>query len=261
MLRVLDLFSGLGGFSLGLERTGGYETVAFCEIDKHCQKVLQKHWNSVPIFEDVSQLRFKGKYIYYNEPKKIPIQNVYKNDGVEVVCGGYPCTGHSTAGKKRGLKDEKSGLWKEFKRIIQESKPRWVVIENSANMRSNGLTEVLQDLWQVGFRDIRWDVLSAEAYGCIHKRERIYIIANSHEIRLREATFASTEEESKRRAEAWLTFSNRECPEPSFCGVDDEIPKELERVRKRQVGQYGNSLIPDIPERIGKYILELEKGS
>lgn len=101
-LRVLDLFSGIGGFSLGLERTGGFETVAFCEIDPYCRKVLKKHWPNVPCFEDVTKL--KGEDI----------------DGpVDVITGGFPCQPFSHAGKRRGAEDDRH-LWPEVDRLLDE---------------------------------------------------------------------------------------------------------------------------------------------
>ena len=84
-MNVLDLFSGIGGFSLGLERAG-MKTVAFCEIDKKCQSVLKKHWSDVPIFDDVTNL--KGEDI---------------EETVDVICGGFPRQDISLAGKGAGL--------------------------------------------------------------------------------------------------------------------------------------------------------------
>lgn len=235
-LKTLSLFSGIGGFDLGLERTDGFETISMCEIDETCQKVLTKHWPNIECINDIQELQY--------------------TENVDVITASWPCQGHSTAGKKRGLDDERSGLWKEVKRLLQETKAGWFIGENSANLRSNGLTEVLQDLWEIGFRDIRWDVLPAEAYGAIHKRERIFIIANSHGIRLDDPTFAPTKEEQIRRSKAWFSFGDRQCPKPSFYRVDDDVSKELERTRKTQVKQYGNSLIPNIVTKIGYYILD-----
>lgn len=240
-LQGIELFAGIGGFSLGLERTEGFHTKLFSEVDKGCIDVLNKNYPNIPVLGD--------------------IRNITKEcvGELDYVTASWPCQGHSTAGKKRGLNDERSGLWKEVKRLLQETQPKWFIGENSANLRSNGLTEVLQDLWEIGFRDIRWDVLPAEAYGALHKRERIYIVANSHGIRLSEAPFTPSEKEQERGAKARASFDNRSCPEPAICGVDDALPKELERIRKQQVKQYGNSLLPDIPESIGRYILELER--
>ena len=162
-LNVLDLFSGIGGFSLGLERTGSYRTVAFCEIDEHCHKVLKKHWPTTPIFTDVSKLKWN------------------LSEKVDVICGGFPCTDISVAGKQKGLNDEfgnatRSGLWFEYARLIGEIKPRYVIIENVAALRGNGLTRVLQDLWSIGY-DAEWHIISARSIGACHLRERIWIIA------------------------------------------------------------------------------------
>lgn len=165
-LKVLDLFSGIGGFSLGLERTGGFETLAFCEIDEHARKVLKKHWPKVPVFEDVKTLRgIEGEF--------------------DVICGGFPCQDISVAGKGLGLKGERSGLWKEYARLIKEIKPRYVIIENVANLRSKGLARVMQDLWEIGY-DCEWHVISASSVGAFHKRERIWIIAYPNSAFLRE---------------------------------------------------------------------------
>ena len=140
-MKVLDIFSGIGGFSLGLERAG-METVAFCEIDPHCRKVLENHWPGAPMFTDVKEIKGKD----------------FKD--IDVICGGFPCQDISVAGLKKGIKGERSGLWKEFKRIIKEIKPRYALIENVANLRSNGLTEVIKDLWSVGY-DCEWHIISA----------------------------------------------------------------------------------------------------
>jgi DNA (cytosine-5)-methyltransferase 1 len=105
-LRVLDLFSGIGGFSLGLERTGGFETVAFCEIDPFCRRVLAKHWPDVPIYEDVRTLT----------------ADALSRDGIaaDVICGGFPCQDISWAGRQAGLDGERSGLWSEIARLAGE---------------------------------------------------------------------------------------------------------------------------------------------
>ena len=163
-LKVLDLFSGLGGFSHALDNIGGFETIAFCEIDKDCHGVLKKHWPSVLIEEDVCKLdgkKFSGK--------------------VQVIVGGFPCQDISTAGKQKGLVDEngertRSGLWSEYKRLIKEIGPRWVIIENVRNLVSNGLLQVLTDLDSIGY-DCEWQIISARDVGACHLRERIWIVA------------------------------------------------------------------------------------
>lgn len=157
-LKVLDLFSGIGGFSLGLERAGGFETTAFCEINKSAQKVLKKHWPNVPIFEDVSTL--KGEQL----------------GTIDVICGGFPCQDISLAGKGAGLEGARSGLWFEFHRLIKEIKPSWVIAENVAALRSRGLDQVLRSLAEIGY-DAEWHCIPASAVGAKHTRDRIWIIA------------------------------------------------------------------------------------
>lgn len=159
-MKVLDLFSGIGGFSLGLERAG-IETVAFCEMDKYCQKVLKKHWPDIPMYPDVCKLKGKD----------------FKN--VEIITGGFPCQDISVAGQKKGFKHDgkrtRSGLWEEYKRLIKEIRPRYAIIENVANFRSLGLNQVVKDLWSIGYA-CEWHIISARSIGAPHLRERIWVI-------------------------------------------------------------------------------------
>lgn len=160
MLTVLDLFSGIGGFSLGLERAG-MRTLAFCEIEPYCQAVLRKHWPNVPIFEDITKLR--GVDV----------------GSADVICGGFPCQDISTAGKGAGIEGERSGLWREFARLIGEIRPRYALIENVPALRSMGLSRVLCDLAQIGY-DAEWHCVPASAIGARHRRDRIWIVAYSN---------------------------------------------------------------------------------
>ena len=117
-LKVLDLFSGIGGFSLGLERTGGFETVAFCEIEPFPQKVLKKHWPEVPLYEDVRKLT----------KAKLTADGIAE---VDVITGGFPCQDISIAGKQAGIsQDTRSGLWSECTRLISELRPKFAIFEN-----------------------------------------------------------------------------------------------------------------------------------
>jgi DNA (cytosine-5)-methyltransferase 1 len=160
-LRVLDLFSGIGGFSIGLERAG-MTTVAFCEIDKKAQLVLKKHWPDVPVFEDVSTLT-KG---LLDE----------RGIAIDVICGGFPCQDISLAGKGAGIEGERSGLWSEFARLIGELRPRYVIVENVSAVLSRGLDRVLGDLASLGY-DAEWHCIPASAVGAPHRRDRIWIVA------------------------------------------------------------------------------------
>lgn len=156
--RVLDLFSGIGGMSLGLERTGGFETVAFCEIDKACCSVLRKHWPDVPIFDDVTKLR--GNEI-----------------DCDVVTAGFPCQPFSTCGREKGTKDSRH-LWPEVIRIISEARPSWAILENVYGLVRLGLDIVQADLEREGYNS-RAIVLPSCATGKNHRRDRVFIIANS----------------------------------------------------------------------------------
>ena len=161
-LRVLDLFSGIGGFSLGLERTGGFETAAFCEYEDFPRKVLAKHWPDVPCFPDVREL--KGQDI----------------DGpIDVICGGYPCQPFSQAGKRRGKEDDRH-LWPEFSRLVAELRPAWVIGENVAGHISMGLDDVLSDLERQGYT-ARSFVIPACATGAPHRRDRVWTIASRND--------------------------------------------------------------------------------
>jgi DNA (cytosine-5)-methyltransferase 1 len=162
-LRVLDLFSGIGGFSLGLEATGGFETAAFCEMNDYADKVLEKHWPDVVCYEDVTMIT----------KERLQEDEIGQ---IDVICGGFPCQDISLAGKGAGLSGERSGLWFEYLRIIDEVGPRWVIIENVSALRSRGLSTVLQNLSEIGY-DAEWHCIPASYVGAPHRRDRIWIVA------------------------------------------------------------------------------------
>ena len=164
-MKVLDLFSGIGGFSLGLERAG-MDTLAFCEIEEYPQKVLKKHWPDVPLFEDVRELT----------KEKIEDATGYVP---ELICGGYPCQPFSVAGKQRGAEDDRH-LWPEVYRLIKSIKPRWVVCENVAGHINLGLDEVLASLEAEGYTWWAF-VIPACAVDGYHRRDRVWIVANSND--------------------------------------------------------------------------------
>ncbi|MBF0283577.1 MAG: DNA cytosine methyltransferase [Magnetococcales bacterium] len=166
-LRVLDLFSGIGGFSLGLGMAGGFETVAFCESEPFCRGVLARHWPGVPIYHDVRELTAER----------------LTRDGispVDLVCGGFPCQDISDAGQRKGIEGERSGLWSEFARLVGEIRPSFALVENvPALLRGGGgrwMGRVLGDLAALGY-DAEWHLLPASAVGAPHRRERVWIVA------------------------------------------------------------------------------------
>lgn len=168
-LTVGSLFSGIGGLELGLEWTGGFETIWQCEIDPYARAVLAKHWPEVPRYEDV---------------RHITAATVPSPD---VLIGGFPCQPHSVAGKRGASLDERD-LWGEFARIIGETRPRWVVAENVSGLLTSRdpvragdysgafFGRVLSDLAALGY-DAEWDCISAAAVGAPHIRDRVFLLA------------------------------------------------------------------------------------
>jgi DNA (cytosine-5)-methyltransferase 1 len=167
-LKILDLFSGLGGFSLGLERTGKFKTVAFCEIDKYCTLLLQKHWKGIKIYEDVRKIN----------------KEQFDTDGIEypdIITGGFPCQPFSVAGKQKGTGDDRH-LWPEMFRIIKTFKPKFVIGENVKgliNIQDGVVFEtVCTDLESEGY-EVQAFNIPAAGVGAPHRRERIWILATN----------------------------------------------------------------------------------
>jgi DNA (cytosine-5)-methyltransferase 1 len=287
MLKVLDLFAGIGGFSLGLERTGGFETIGFCEVDKKAQAVLKKHWPEVPIYDDVTKLT------------KDDIDGT-----VDVITGGFPCQDISLAGKGAGLEGERSGLWWEYHRLIKELQPKWVIAENVSALRSRGLDQVLRSLSEIGY-DAEWHCIPASAVGAPHRRDRVWIVAYPQLHGLTSSSITRSLEEAIRQestgkdnsfntegtssvstsSEA-MAYPNNQRPqgwihrwkdqereaelghfgcgsavhrqsikdfwavEPNVGRVAHGVPKRVDRIK-----QLGNAVVPQIPELIGRVIL------
>lgn len=271
--RLLDLFSGIGGFSLGLERSGGFRTVAFCEIDPFCRKVLRKHWPDVPIYEDVCRLTAE--------------QLTSDGIAVDAICGGFPCQDISTAGKGAGIEGDRSGLWRECARLAGELRPEILLLENVAALLGRGLDKVLGDLAAIRF-DAEWYCIPAAAVGAPHLRDRIWIVAYPEEERLAEAwqlRFRKLAEWLSSGGEASVPADDRQervqgfkpqevsglsafswckdvrraedlrdrldLPPPLFRGSRDGIPDWVDRI-----GAPGNAVVPQIPELIGRALLE-----
>lgn len=164
ILRLLDLFSGIGGFSYAADQlVGGFETVAFVEREPFCQKVLNLNWPSVPIYPDVTTFTAEPGFC-------------------DVITAGFPCQDLRSAGKQAGLSGERSGLFYEVIRLAREIQPQFIVFENVANLVSHkdGETfqEVLFQIARAGF-DAEWAVVSARDVGACHLRKRVWIIAYS----------------------------------------------------------------------------------
>jgi len=281
-MKVLDIFSGIGGFSLGFERAG-MRTVAFCEIDPYCRRVLARHWPCIRCYDDVRGLITR-----------------LRTDGVsaDVICGGFPCQDISDAGKRTGISGERSGLWKEFASLIGEILPSYVVVENVAALLGRGLGIVLGDLATLGY-DAEWHCIPACAIGATHRRDRIWVVAYPNCLRRAEkgifleqravclfgelkksANFPESgrealsnsngaglpdgrqDGEQARHPKAdWkmeLLESQRRCrawweSEPDVGRVAARVPSRVDRLRA-----LGNAIVPQIAEMIGRIIMARE---
>ena len=245
-LKVLDLFSGIGGFSLGLERTGGFETVAFCEIDPAARRVLAKHWPNVPCFEDI---------------KTITKDSI--NEHIDIICGGFPCQDISVAGTRNGnagLDGERSGLWFEYLRLIKEISPSFAIIENVSALRTRGLEEVLRGLDEIGY-DAEWHCIPATYAGAAHQRDRVWIVAHPASVRV-ERVWAERIEKSRPLVEPFLPHRGSDGQwqvEPDLrrgvygvsTRLDGRVNSWMDRIK-----QCGNAVVPQIPQMIGMALLE-----
>jgi len=162
VIETLDLFSGIGGFSRGLESTGHFRTIGFCEIESFPREVLRHHWPGVPVWEDVRELTAES--LGGLRP--------------DAIVGGFPCQDISVAGKGAGIEGSRSGLWGEFARLVVELRPRWVIGENVGALRTRGIDRVCSDLEAEGYSV--WPlVVGAWAVGAPHRRDRVWIVGHS----------------------------------------------------------------------------------
>ena len=280
-LKLLDLFSGIGGFSLGLESTGYFKTIGFVEKDKFCQQVLKKNFKDIPIESEVRNV--KGERY-----------------AADIVTGGFPCQPFSVAGKRRGTNDDRY-LWDETIRIIRECKPRWFIGENVEGIINiqDGLVlrQVQDDLEKEGFQ-VQCLVIPASGIGAWHQRKRVWIIAqnpnNSRcEDRTKQHRWQQTQSEkginsssgsdiisnsnseglqghrlqSKLETKTTEVNSNRSSKEQytwwqtqsTFCGVPHGISYELDKGRANRIKSLGNSIVPLIARELGIAIMKAEK--
>ncbi len=192
-LTHLDLFSGVGGFSLGFE-AAGFETLAFAEIDVFPSKVLAKNWPTVPNWGDVRNVDGRE----------------YR--GVDVVTFGSPCQDFSVAGKQYGIRGERSGLFHEAIRVVREARPRFAVFENVPGLFTSGkrwdFAAVLDALAESGALDIAWSVLDAQWFGVPQRRKRIFLVADfageraGEILAINEGVYRDTETSREAREEA-----------------------------------------------------------
>ena len=244
-MNVLDLFSGIGGFSLGLERAG-MKTVAFCEKEEYAQSVLKKHWNDVPIYDDVREVT--GERL---RTDGIP--------GIDVITGGFPCQDASSArtnskvnGTRLGIDGEQTGLWSECVRLLGDIRPEYAIFENVSGFRTGAgggwFRRVLCDLAALGY-DAEWHCISASSIGADHERDRIWIIAYSNEAQCKGGGLSSRI--YKEHANACRT--NWWEDKPGVERVAYGVRNQAHRLRA-----IGNSVVPQIPELLGRAIISCE---
>jgi len=292
-VKVLDLFSGIGGFSLGLERAG-METVAFCEIEEYPRKVLAKHWPDIPIYDDVRTLT----------KERLEADGIRS---IDVICGGFPCQDISAAGKQAGISDgTRSGLWSECARLLGELRPRYAIFENVTALISGDqgrwFQRVLWDISEVGY-DAEWHCIPASELGAHHHRDRVWIIAYPKRITGRADAGAQSQASEERQelqqengeslpgntkpvcsdvahandtryttlkdeintvgAKIKQEWDKQSQPKSSRCScweiepqvgrVANGIPNQSHRLRA-----LGNAVVPQIPEIIGRAIMAID---
>jgi len=183
----LDLFSGIGGFALAA-KWNGYRTVGFCDNEPYAQAVLKKHWPEVPCHKDIREVRGE----------------LYA--GVTLLTGGFPCQPFSVAGKQRG-KDDNRYLWPEMLRVIQEARPTWIIGENVAGIVNLALDRIHADLEAQDY-EVESFIIPACAVNAPHKRDRVWIVANSKRKRLEGHAWNddSRRERERERESDWINF-------------------------------------------------------
>ena len=275
-LRVLDLFSGISGFTLGLDRAGGFETVRFIEKDPYCRRLLAARHPGVPCDPDVTTADFE-------------------EGEADVIVGGFPCQDLSNAGRGAGLAGSRSGLYRELVRAIRVVRPLYAIVENVAALLGRGMGVVLGDLAESGY-DAAWDCIPASAVGAPHQRDRVWIVAHpggeQHEGKgdavwgqaaaglpeaferntgLRSLGEEMADAASVRRREGHANCGGRGprsgeeqgarssgggwwATEPDVGRVAHGVPARVDRLRA-----LGNAVVPQIPELIGRAILSTLK--
>jgi DNA (cytosine-5)-methyltransferase 1 len=243
----LSLFTGIGGLDLAAE-WAGFETVGQCEWADYPTKVLEKHWPDVPRWRDVHDLTAA------DFTSRTGLRTV------DCISGGFPCQPHSVAGKRQASADERD-LWPEYRRIVSEIKPRWVVAENVPGLLSSEdgrfFRGILRDFAEMGF-DVGWATISAASVGAVHRRERMAIIAHACGDRLQGRVLASNAEAAERYTPnlsppILQRATQNDMAESAVCGSDVRIPARMDRLKC-----LGNAVVPQQFYPIFKAIAELE---
>jgi len=264
---MIDTFSGIGGFSLAARWLGGIETVQFVEREPFCQRILAKHWPTVPIHDDICT---------FQPPP----------GSADIVCGGFPCQDISQAGKGAGLAGKRSGLFYELLRVVRLVGPRYIVLENVAAITHRGMDDVLGALAEAGY-DAEWACIPAAAVGACHQRDRWWCVAYTsgqqrNDLRTARAgqqakpkfgnsAWAPASDPMRQRLEgpdqlgssatAWPATIARLSPdwrsylsEPVLCRGDDGLSGRVDRLKA-----LGNAVVPQVAMIPLARVLELAR--
>lgn len=227
-LTHIDLFSGIGGFALAA-RWSGFRTIAFCEENPFCRRVLIKHWPDTPIINDVRD--FDGT------------RHLYPT----LLTGGTPCQPFSRAGKRRGHADDRY-LWPEMLRVISEARPAWIIAENVTGIIGVELDKTLSDLEGENYDPVTY-LVPACAVDAPHERKRIWVVAHSNSPGFREQRWPCPITASLSVPEC----ASRWTAEPDVCRVDDGVPNRVAKLRA-----LGNSIVPQVAYQFIKKIASIE---
>jgi DNA (cytosine-5)-methyltransferase 1 len=261
MITIGSLFSGIGGLELGLEWAGLGPVIWQCEIDPFCRAVLARHWPTVERFPDVTERRTWPP--------------------VDLVCGGFPCTDVSSAGKHRGLGGKRSGLWYHFARVIAAIEPRWVVIENVASGTPRWLPQIRHQLHVFGYRTRALGIAASDV-GAPHLRQRVFVVARCaiphahHGAQHALAVHAEVADASAAVADAHEPRQEGNGPalehrgdrfaagtwgssQPDILRVADGVSRRLDSPRRR-IGALGNAVVPQCAQVVGEVIVQMESG-
>jgi DNA (cytosine-5)-methyltransferase 1 len=234
-LRVLDLFSGAGGMSLGLERTGQFQTLAFCEIEPYARSLLARHWPGVPCYDDVETADFATI------------------GPVDLVTAGFPCQDISFAGKGAGLAGERSSLfWHVIRAAGLVGRPK-LLLENVAGLLDRGMGSVLGALAQIG-HDAEWHCIPASAVGAPHRRDRLWILTDpERDEQPREKPCVGPFGRMGRVEQSVAWDGGWEAALSALRGMDDGLSRSVDRTDLMR-----NAVVPQVVEGIGRAILQAE---
>ncbi|TDI70245.1 MAG: DNA (cytosine-5-)-methyltransferase [Betaproteobacteria bacterium] len=247
-MKLLDTFAGIGGFSLGLE-SSGMETIAFCEIEDYPRKVLAKNWPGIPIAKDVTKLNYKDEVLYDDG------QEIYRGP-IDVISGGFPCQDISVAGNQAGIEEgTRSGLWSECARLLREIQPKYAIYENVTALLSGDsggwFQRVLSDISEVGY-DAEWHCIQPDFVGIPTIRDRVWILSYPKEKHVAQVVDSRRLSLEHRRMGADHLSRFGWAVDGSQMGRDSNgVPDVTHRF-----GCLGNAVVPQIPELIGRAIME-----